>query len=77
GMLVPVNGTDVSRRGAEFALTLAQAANVPVTALYVANAAEAVRRQRIGSLRQSRDAVLEQVREIAKRHGVELRTASR
>ena len=77
GILVPVNGTDVSRRGAEVALTLAQAANVSVTALYVANAADATTRQRIGSLRRSRDAVLGEVEALAKRHGVTVRTAAR
>ena len=77
GMLVPVNGSDVSRRGAEVALTLAQAINVPVTALYVVNAADAMKRRRLGSLRRSRDAVLQEIVELAKRHSVELRTTAR
>lgn len=77
GMLVPVNGSDVSRRGAEVALTLAQAINVPVTALYVVNAADALKRRRLGSLRRSRDAVLQEIVELAKGHSVELRTTAR
>ena len=34
-ILVPVNGTDVSRRGMEVALALARASGTSVTALYV------------------------------------------
>ena len=35
-ILVPVNGTDVSRRAAEVAIALARASKAPLTALYVA-----------------------------------------
>ena len=76
-ILVPVNGTDVSRRGAEFALTLAQAADVPVTALLVTNAVDAVRRRRLTSSRRSEDAILREIVDLGAKHGVSVRTASR
>ena len=38
-ILVPVNGTDVSRRAAEVALAIAHACNCPIAALYVAHGA--------------------------------------
>lgn len=75
-MLVPVNGTDVSRRGADVALTLARATGAQVTVLYVANPAEVERRRRFSSS-GGHEAVLRDIVGLAEGHGVSLRTASR
>ena len=53
-ILIPVNGTDVSRRAAEIALTLARASDARVTALYVTRA-NGARRQTQKRLAQARD----------------------
>lgn len=78
-ILVPVSGTDYSRHAAEFAITLARAAQAPVTALHVSS------RTPPGFVRQharlrpvspdtAEDAMLENLRALARRNGVSLRT---
>ncbi|MBV9079221.1 MAG: cation:proton antiporter, partial [Methylobacteriaceae bacterium] len=69
-ILVPINGTEVSRRGLEVALTLARATGAPATALYVPDEGPARRGSR-------RDAVLREAATVADRAGVPLRTLSR
>ncbi|HEX8078046.1 MAG TPA: cation:proton antiporter [Chthoniobacterales bacterium] len=76
-MLLPVNGTDVSRRGAEVALTIARAANVPVTALFVRNAAETTRRRRLTSFRLNEETILREIAQLAEGLGATVRTAAR
>ena len=76
-ILVPVNGTEPARRGAEVALAIARAANAKVTALFVADPADAARRRRVTRLRRSDDAVLREIADIAEQEGVELQTAMR
>ena len=78
-ILVPVTGTDVSRRGAEVALALAQASGTPVTALYVLSSspgAIAVRR-RYGGPRRAGEAILKEIVDLADQYGVPIRTALR
>ena len=77
-ILVPVNGTDISRRGADVALNLARAAGAPVTALFVSNAkastTQARRSRRSGG---SDAAVLKEMVELAEQHAVALRVVER
>ena len=51
-ILVPLNGTDVSRRGAEAAIAIARAANALVTVLYVSNLKPDMRAPRSSRLRR-------------------------
>jgi Kef-type K+ transport system membrane component KefB/nucleotide-binding universal stress UspA family protein len=70
-MLVPVNGTEMSRRAAEVAIAMARASKATVTALYVATA---------GKKRRSRryeEAILKDIVELAESYELELRTAVR
>jgi len=78
-ILVPVTGTEVSRRGAEVALALAQASGAPVTALYVLSSspgATAVRK-RYGGPRRAGEAILKEIVGFADQYGVPVRTALR
>ncbi|WP_336492644.1 universal stress protein [Methylobacterium nigriterrae] len=77
-ILVPVNGTGVSRRGAEVALNIARAADAPLTALFVASADASTARQRRARRPSSSDeAVLKEVVALADQHGVRIRTVAR
>jgi Kef-type K+ transport system membrane component KefB/nucleotide-binding universal stress UspA family protein len=72
-ILVPVNGTEVSRRAAEVAIAMAQASKAPLTALYVAA------RTGIGKKRSRRyeEAILKDIVELAETYAIDLRTAVR
>jgi Kef-type K+ transport system membrane component KefB/nucleotide-binding universal stress UspA family protein len=78
-ILVPVNGTEASRRGAEIAFALAPARNGKVMALHVAQRAGATGgARRGGSQRKSEKAVLEDITALAHRYGYdEIQTAVR
>jgi nucleotide-binding universal stress UspA family protein len=76
-ILIPVTGTEVSRRGAEVGLALARATNAPVMALYVAGAAAKAARRRFGGSRRGGEEILRHIVGLADRHGVPLRTAMR
>ncbi len=71
-ILVPVNGTDVSRRAAEVAIAIARASKAPLTALYVAQTSKNKKRSR-----RNEEAILKDVAELAKTYQTELRTAVR
>lgn len=78
-ILVPVSGTDYSRHAVEFAITLARAANAPVTALHVsARVGPGVlhRRWRPQVLRPdaAEAAMMDNLQALAERNKVELRT---
>ncbi|MFY9684844.1 MAG: cation:proton antiporter [Pseudolabrys sp.] len=75
-VLVPVNGTEPSRRAAEVAITLARATKAPVTVLYVA-ARTAGRRSARKGLRNRRneEAILKDIVAIADGYNVSIRTA--
>jgi Kef-type K+ transport system membrane component KefB/nucleotide-binding universal stress UspA family protein len=80
-ILTPVNGTEVSRRAAEIALTLARANDARVTALYVTRSAgpgagrkSAPRRR---AVRRGEQAVLKDISTLAERYEVDLQTATR
>jgi Kef-type K+ transport system membrane component KefB/nucleotide-binding universal stress UspA family protein len=71
-ILVPVNGTDQSRRGAEVAIAIARATRGPLTALYVAPRGQKTRRSR-----QNEEAILKDVAALAETYGVQIKTAVR
>jgi Kef-type K+ transport system membrane component KefB/nucleotide-binding universal stress UspA family protein len=80
-ILVPVNGSDVSRRAAEVALTLARAGDAQVTALYVTrangtggNTKSAARRR---ATRRTEQAVLKDIGALADRYEVSVRSTTR
>ena len=72
-IMVPVNGTDVSRRAAEVAIVVARAAKAPVTALYVAPSGK----NKPHRSRQYEEAILKDVVKLAETYGVEIKTAVR
>jgi nucleotide-binding universal stress UspA family protein len=66
-ILVPANGTDVSRRAVEVALVVARSNDARVTALYVTSGSR--KRPRRGSAtRRNEEAVLKEVTELADRY---------
>lgn len=69
-ILVPVNGTEYSRRAAEVAIAIARASHAPLTALYVAP----------GGRKRSRryeEAILKDISKLAESYDLDLRTAVR
>ena len=67
GLLVPVTGTAVSRRGAELAMVLARATQTSVSAIYVS----ATARRRLGSRTgRSEEAVLKDITQLGARYGI-------
>jgi nucleotide-binding universal stress UspA family protein len=69
-ILLPVNGTEPSRRAAEVAITLARATNAPITAVYVAS-----RSDKTGFNRSHVEAILKDIVELANSYDCDLRTA--
>jgi nucleotide-binding universal stress UspA family protein len=74
-ILVPLNGTEVSRRAAEVAIALARASGCPITALYVANPAGNPRKRRRFRARREEQAIIKDAVELADRYNVPARTA--
>jgi nucleotide-binding universal stress UspA family protein len=70
-ILVPVNGTELSRRGAEVAVVLARANQAPLTVLYVAPAGAKKRS------RQYEEAILKDIVALAETYKVNVRSAVR
>lgn len=74
-ILVPVNGTEASRRGAEMAFALSPSKNGRVTALHVAERAASSgverRARRLGAQRRSQRALLDDIAHLARRYGYE------
>ena len=73
-MLVPVNGTEVSRRGAELAFAMVPAQDTTGVALHVAEQAEGATGPKPDAATAVEQAVLHDVTELAERHGVAIRT---
>jgi Kef-type K+ transport system membrane component KefB/nucleotide-binding universal stress UspA family protein len=71
-ILVPVNGTEVSRRGAEVAITLARAHQSPLTVLYVAQRSG---KGRTPGTRRQEEAILKDIVAIADGYNMSIRTA--
>jgi Kef-type K+ transport system membrane component KefB/nucleotide-binding universal stress UspA family protein len=77
-ILVPVNGTEVSRRAAEVALAIAHACSCPVAALYVTHSATGSPRKRRGfRARQQEQAIMKDFVDMADRYDVKAKTAVR
>ena len=75
-ILVPVNGTEPSRRAAEVAITLARATAAPVTVLYVAVRTAGQRAMRRGIRnRRNEEAILKDIVAIADGYNMSIRTA--
>src|SRR6476661_3233683 len=75
-ILVPVNGTEPSRRAAEVAITLARATKAPVTVLYVAVRTATRRGMRRGiRTRRNEEAILKDIVTIADGYNMSIRTA--
>jgi Kef-type K+ transport system membrane component KefB/nucleotide-binding universal stress UspA family protein len=72
-ILVPVNGTDVSRRAAEVAIAIARATGAPITALYVAQTGK-IKTKRS---RQYEEAILKDIVKLADTYEVDIKTAVR
>ncbi|MGA9796404.1 MAG: cation:proton antiporter [Rhizomicrobium sp.] len=75
-VLVPVNGSEASRNGAETAFALALPTRSSVTALYVSAVAaqEGRKRSRRSLTRQNEEAVLKEIARLGARYEVELKT---
>jgi nucleotide-binding universal stress UspA family protein len=73
-ILVPVNGTEVARRAADFALTLARSNRARVKVLYVSQG-KGQRRTFVSHRRE--EAVLKDIADLAARYGVPVDTAIR
>jgi Kef-type K+ transport system membrane component KefB/nucleotide-binding universal stress UspA family protein len=71
-ILIPVNGTEPSRRGAEVAITLARGTKAQVTVLYVA--VQPANRRGIRS-RRHEEAILKDIVAIADGYNISIRTA--
>ena len=77
-ILIPVNGTEVSRRAVEVGLTLARANDAQVTALYVTRAnANGGTRKRAQATRRNELAVLKDISALADRYEVRVRSTTR
>jgi nucleotide-binding universal stress UspA family protein len=76
-ILVPVAGTDVSRRAAEVAVELARACDCPITALYVANTGATAKRRGRARERRHERAILKEIVQLADRYDVAIKTAVR
>jgi len=79
-ILIPVTGTDVSRRGVEVGLILARAIDAQVTALYVTRANSGASHHNPSRrlvMRRNELAVLKEVAALAERYDVPLRSTTR
>jgi len=78
-VLIPVNGTDVSRRAVEVALALARARDAHGTALYVTRGSASPARtpSRHQVMRRNEAGVLKDIAALAERYDVPLRHATR
>jgi len=75
-ILVPVNGTELSRRAAEVAIGIARGCGASITALYVANTASANGRKRRGfRARPEEQAIMKEIVEMADHYDVPAKTA--
>jgi len=80
-ILIPVNGTEVSRRAAEVGLTVARATDAQVTALFVTRAngggGKPKNAARKRAARRNERAILKDIGALADRYGVDMRSTTR
>jgi Kef-type K+ transport system membrane component KefB/nucleotide-binding universal stress UspA family protein len=74
-ILVPVNGTEQAKRGAEVAIVMARATNSPITVLYVAPRDAGGKRPRRNTPRAHQEAILKEVVELAGSYNLQVQTA--
>jgi nucleotide-binding universal stress UspA family protein len=74
-ILVPIAGTEVSRRAAEVAIAIASACKCPVTALHVATTGTS-RKRRGRSAQEQERAIVEEIAAIAEHYGVTFATVT-
>jgi nucleotide-binding universal stress UspA family protein len=74
-ILVPVNGTEQARRGAEVAIVMARATNAPLTVLYVAPRGSDGKSKRRSRTYGHEEAILKEVVQLAGGYDVNIRTA--
>jgi len=75
-VLIPVNGTEVSRRAVEIGLTLARASDAHVTALYVTRASARTPARQL-AMRRNELGVIKDISTLAERYDVPLRNTTR
>jgi Kef-type K+ transport system membrane component KefB/nucleotide-binding universal stress UspA family protein len=75
-ILVPVNGTDVSRRAAEVAIAIARACNSPIAALSVSTTTPTRKRPRLRA-RQEQQAIVKDIVAMADPYDVKVKAAVR
>jgi nucleotide-binding universal stress UspA family protein len=75
-ILIPVNGTEASRRGVEVGLTLARANHAQITTLYVTRANARGRSQRPAA-RRNDAAFLKEIDDLAERYDVTVHSKTR
>ena len=73
-ILVPVNGTEPSRRAAEVAITVARATKAPITALYVAQRT-AGKTRRSSRTRRNEEDILKGIVSMGETYGTTVKTA--
>jgi nucleotide-binding universal stress UspA family protein len=71
GILIPVTGTDVSRRGAEIGMVIARAAQLSVRALYATPGQQG---RSYGRRRRNHEAALKDIAELGTRYDVQIAT---
>jgi Kef-type K+ transport system membrane component KefB/nucleotide-binding universal stress UspA family protein len=76
-ILIPVNGTDASRRAAEVGFALARASGAQATVLYVTRTPTSDGKRGARATKRSDEAVLKDIRALAERYEVTLRTSTR
>jgi Kef-type K+ transport system membrane component KefB/nucleotide-binding universal stress UspA family protein len=77
-ILVPVNGTEVSRRAAELAIAVAHAFEAPITALYVSAAKRDARGRHGGTRERAREqAILKEIVQLAEQYDQQVATRVR
>jgi Kef-type K+ transport system membrane component KefB/nucleotide-binding universal stress UspA family protein len=76
-ILVPVTGNEVSRRGAEVAVSLAKAAEAPITVLSVLAPGARNERDRLGAARRDAAEVVKEIKAIADFNEVPIKSAIR
>jgi nucleotide-binding universal stress UspA family protein len=74
-ILVPVNGTEQAKRGAEVAIVMARATNSPLTVLYVAPRDASGKKPRNNAPRAHQEAILKEVVELASSYNLQVHTA--
>jgi nucleotide-binding universal stress UspA family protein len=74
-ILVPVNGTEQAKRGAEAAIVMARATNSQLTVLYVAPREAGAKRPRSRTSHANQEAILKEITQLAGGYNLNIHTA--